>query len=72
MQDALAKKIPGRNLVLVTHSSCMDEVNESLAYAEVDYEYGAAIFLNVDSATEPNVLGFVDADDWSKTLEPRT
>ncbi len=71
VQDALAKKIPGRNLVLVTHSSCMDEVNESLAYAEVDYEYGAAVFLNVDSATEHNILGFIDTDDWSKTLEPR-
>lgn len=71
VQDALANKNPGRNLVLVTHSSCMDEVSETLAYAEVDYGYGAAVFLNVDNATEPNVLGFVDADDWSITLEPR-
>lgn len=71
VEDALAKKIPGRNLVLVTHSSCMDEVNETLAYSEIDYEYGAAIFLNVESATEHDILGFVDADDWSKTLEPR-
>ena len=71
VQDALAKKTPGRNLVLVTHSSCMDEVNESLAYAEVDYEYGAAIFLNVENATEHNILGFIDTDDWSRTLEPR-
>lgn len=71
VQDALAKKIPGRNLVLVTHSSCMDEVNETLAYSDIDYEYGAAIFLNVESATEHDILGFVDADDWSKTLEPR-
>src|SRR5690554_2364198 len=52
VQDALAKKIPGRKLVLVTHSSCMDEVNATLAHAEVDYEYGAAVFLNVDSATQ--------------------
>ena len=28
VQDALAKKVPGRNLVLVTHSSCMDEVKD--------------------------------------------
>lgn len=72
MQDALAKKIPGRNLVLVTHSSCMDEVNDSLAYAEVDYAYGAAVFLQVESATEYDLLGFIDADDWSKTLVPNS
>ncbi len=72
VQDALAKKIPGRNLVLVTHSSCMDELNESLNYAEVDYEYGAAVFLNVESATKQQILGFVDADDWSQTLRPRS
>ncbi len=72
VQDALAKKIPGRNLVLVTHSSCLDEVNEKFAYAEVDYEYGAAVILNVENATEQNILGFIDADDWLQTLSPRS
>ena len=72
VQDALAKKVPGRNLVLVTHSSCMDEVNESLNYAEVDYEYGASVFINVESSTEQQILGFIDADDWSTTLNPRS
>ncbi|HKM36159.1 MAG TPA: histidine phosphatase family protein [Thiopseudomonas sp.] len=70
VQDALAKKVPGRNLVLVTHSSCMDEANESLNYAEVDYEYGASVFINVESPTEQQILGFIDADDWSRTLNP--
>lgn len=70
VQDALAKKIPGRNLVLVTHSSCMDEVNESLNYNEVDYEYGTAVFINVESDTQQQILGFIDADDWSKALKP--
>lgn len=72
VQQALAKKVPGRNLVLVTHSSCMDAVNESLSYAEVDYEYGAAVFLNVESVTEQNILGFIDTDDWLHTLTPRS
>lgn len=70
VQQALAQKTPGRNLVLVTHSSCMDEVNLSLGYAEVDYEYGAAVFMNVQSATEQNILGFIDNDDWLETLTP--
>ena len=72
VQDALAKKIPGRNLVLVTHSSCLDAVNANYAYAEVDYKYGASVILNVESLTEQNVLGFVDADDWLLTLTPRS
>lgn len=72
VKEALARKIPGRNLVLVTHSSCMDEVNESLSYAEVDYKYGAAVFLNVESETEQQILGFIDTDDWLHTLTPRS
>lgn len=72
VQQALAQKTPGRNLVLVTHSSCMDEVNLSLGYAEVDYEYGAAVFMNVQSATEQTILGFIDNDDWLKTLAPHS
>lgn len=50
----------------------MDAVNESLSYAEVDYEYGAAVFLNVESVTEQNILGFIDTDDWLNTLTPRS
>ncbi len=70
VQDALAKKVPGRNLVLITHSSCMDEVNSSLNYEEVDYDYGAAVFINVENDTQQQILGFIDSDDWSKTLKP--
>lgn len=72
VQDALAKKVLGRNLVLVTHSSCLDEVNQSLNYAEVDYEYGAAVFVNVESDTQQQILGFIDSDDWAITLKPNT
>ena len=71
VQEALAKKVPGRNLVLVTHSSCMDEVNENLAYGEVDYEYGASVFINVESDTQ-QILGFIDADDWTRALQPHS
>lgn len=69
VQDALAQKTPGRNLVLITHSSCMDEVNDSLSYAEVDYEYGTAVFVNVEADSQ-QLLGFIDTDDWAKTLKP--
>ena len=72
VKDAIATKAPGRNLVLVTHSSCMDEVNGSLAYAEVDYNYGAAVFLNVESTTKQDIIGFIDNDDWLQTLTPRS
>lgn len=72
MQHAVAKKTPGRNLVLVTHSSCLDEINENLQQAEVDYNYGAAVFLNVESPSQHRILGFLDSDDWTHILTPRT
>ena len=58
------------NFVEQAVSSCMDEVNEKLKYGDTDYEYGAAVFLNVESATEQNILGFIDSDDWLHTLNP--
>lgn len=71
-KQALNIKQEGRNLFLVTHSSCLDELTEHFAHAEVDFEYGAAVFVNVENLKEQQVLGFVDADDWARTLSPRT
>ncbi|MNW18497.1 hypothetical protein D3C71_2180810 [compost metagenome] len=61
----MQRKAPGRNLILVTHSSCMDEFEASLGLSESDLDYGGALFISTSEDKQSSkVLGFIDADDW--------
>ncbi len=55
LRDALANKKHGRNLVLVTHSSCIARFEDDLGFSSDTPEYGAAIFLSV----EPRMTGIM-------------
>lgn len=65
LADALKSKMPGRNLVLVTHSSCIAKFEQALGYDSETPDYGTSLFF---SATEAPgslaALGFLDAEDW--------
>lgn len=64
LQAAMQRKAPGRNLILVTHSSCMDESEESLQLADVEFDYGTALFISVGEHGRKRALGYIDAADW--------
>ncbi|WP_426235643.1 histidine phosphatase family protein [Pseudomonas sp. TWP3-2] len=64
LQEALAHKIPGRNLVLVTHSECMAQLAKDLKVPIVDVGYGASLFVSAASPAAPKMLGFIEASDW--------
>ncbi|MGF0239989.1 hypothetical protein ACQR3P_24075 [Rhodococcus sp. IEGM1300] len=64
LRDALAHKVPGRNLILVTHSECMDELQKELKLPTSDLGYGASLFVSAAVAQAPRMLGFVEASDW--------
>ncbi|MCY1411079.1 Lipopolysaccharide core heptose(II)-phosphate phosphatase [compost metagenome] len=69
MNQALQRKAPGRNLILVTHSSCMSEFEASLGLSESDLDYGGALFISTsDDKQRKKVLGFIDADDWDEVF----
>lgn len=73
LRDALANKQQGRNLVLVTHSSCIARFEDDLGFSSDTPEYGAAIFLSVEpQAEQVRLLGFVDTDDWDHVFNFRT
>mgnify|MGYP000905543919 FL=1 len=69
LDDALEHKVPGKNMVLVTHSSCISAFEKSLGYDSDTPEYGTALFFSksVDSDSL-QVIGFLDADDWKSAL----
>ncbi|MGC5703436.1 histidine phosphatase family protein [Pseudomonas sp. NFXW11] len=72
LRDALAHKVPGRNLVLVTHSECMAQMEQALKFATPTLGYGAALFVTTDTLNgAPKMLGLIEASDWrSVQLKP--
>lgn len=68
LEDALRRKASGRNLVLVTHSSCMDESEQALQLADREFDYGTALFISARELERGRVLGFIDAADWQQVF----
>ncbi|AOE87177.1 hypothetical protein THL1_4629 [Pseudomonas sp. TCU-HL1] len=59
-----------RNLILVTHSECMNRLEESLELPSYRTpKYGASLFLKLaDPQMEPEMVGILNASDWSDLL----
>lgn len=64
LRDALAHKVPGRNLILVTHSECMEQMEKDLKWPASTPGYGASLFITAEAAQAPSMLGVIEASDW--------
>ncbi|MGE8188235.1 histidine phosphatase family protein [Pseudomonas sp. NPDC086278] len=64
LRDALAHKVAGRNLILVTHSECMAQLEKDLKLRTSSLGYGASLFISAERPQAPQVLGFIEAPDW--------
>ncbi|MDI2593678.1 histidine phosphatase family protein [Pseudomonas sp. 681] len=64
LREALAHKVPGRNLILVTHSECMADLEKTLKFATSSPGYGASLFISAQNPQAPQVLGSIEASDW--------
>ncbi|EJM22023.1 hypothetical protein PMI21_00205 [Pseudomonas sp. GM18] len=64
LHDALAHKVAGRNLILVTHSECMAEFEKDLKLPTAILGYGASLFISAEKPQEPRMLGSIEASDW--------
>lgn len=64
LRDALAHKVAGRNLILVTHSECMAQLEKDLRVSTSTLGYGASLFISAQKTLTPRVLGFIEASDW--------
>ncbi|MFJ4346255.1 histidine phosphatase family protein [Pseudomonas sp. NPDC089401] len=65
-EAALAHKRQGHNLVLVTHSGCIDHLERQLGVAGGDRDpgYASALFIRTDSNGKPRLLGQLNANQW--------
>ena len=73
--DILKNKQDGQNLILVTHSTCIDklgeEQNKKLVEMDIHDEstYNATIFLIANDQTEElETVGYLFAEDWDKAF----
>ncbi|MBA4359253.1 MULTISPECIES: histidine phosphatase family protein [Pseudomonas] len=64
LRDALAHKVAGRNLILVTHSECMAQLEKDLKVSTSTLGYGASLFISARKPLIPKMLGFIEASDW--------
>lgn len=64
LRDALAHKVAGRNLILVTHSECMSQLEKDLKLPASTLGYGASLFISTETPQAPRMLGFIEASDW--------
>jgi phosphohistidine phosphatase SixA len=64
LRDALAHKLVGRNLILVTHSECMAQLEKDLKLPNPTLGYGASLFVSADMLHTPRMLGYIEASDW--------
>ena len=69
LEDALRTKQPGRNLVLVTHSSCIARFEKALGYDSETPAYDTSLFFNQVADDRLQVLGYLDTDDWDASLD---
>ena len=67
LRDALKHKVPGHNLILVSHSECMDQLLKDMHLStRTTFGYGASLFIKTDDANgNPQMLGYVEPEDWS-------
>jgi phosphohistidine phosphatase SixA len=68
--DALAHKAAHRNLVLVTHSECISDLESQLGFKHArSSEYTSSLFVSVTADGQLNVLGVMNEQDWAPTLK---
>lgn len=71
LRDALKHKVAGQNLILVSHSECMDQLLMDMHLStSTTFGYGASLFIKTNGAnSDPQMLGYIEPKDW-KSIVP--
>lgn len=69
-KNAFSHKEAGYNLVLVTHSGCIDRVERELHVpgGERSSEYASALFVSMGNNGKARILGQMNAEQWKKLV----
>lgn len=65
LNAAMGYKQAEKNLIFVTHSTCIDEFEQDLGFMSDTPEYATTLFaVRRSFGSKARLLGFVDAEDW--------
>ena len=72
-ENALALKRNGHNLVLVSHSGCMERLEQALEVpsSAMSNSYASALFITQGSDGKAKMLGQIAASEWRKLVEAK-
>lgn len=72
LSQALQHKIAHRNLILVTHSECIEDLEHSVSVKDpATPDYASTLFVLTAADQSPRLLGYLDADQWPLNLSGR-
>ncbi|HFL2188786.1 TPA: histidine phosphatase family protein [Pseudomonas putida] len=72
-ENALALKRNGRNLVLVSHSGCMERLEQALEVpaSATSNSYASALFITQGSDGKAKLLGQIAASEWPSLVDAK-
>ena len=63
--QVMAHKANDRNLVVVTHSGCIGQIESQQGYPHAEIsEYDSAVFISLDKRSQPVIRGVLNPEDW--------
>lgn len=65
--QVMAHKANDRNLVVVTHSGCIGQIESQQGYPHAEMsEYDSAVFISLDKRSRPVIRGVLNPEDWKQ------
>lgn len=72
LSQALQHKVAHRNLILVTHSECIEDLEHSVSVDDpATPDYASTLFMLSKTDQAPRLLGYLDADQWPLPVSAR-
>jgi phosphohistidine phosphatase SixA len=67
LDQVMAHKAGHRNLVLVTHSGCISQIEKQQGYYHADMsDYDTAVFISMNREGRPVIRGLLNPDGWNQ------
>ncbi|SOS34061.1 Ais protein [Pseudomonas syringae group genomosp. 3] len=72
LNQVMAHKSLNRNLIVVTHSGCIGQLESLHGYPHsATSEYDSALFISLDSQGKPVIRGILNPEDWKRLAQQK-
>ncbi|GBH10144.1 Dihydroxyacid dehydratase/phosphogluconate dehydratase [Pseudomonas syringae pv. actinidiae] len=72
LNQVMAHKSLNRNLIVVTHSGCIGQLESLHGYPHsATSEYDSALFISLDSHGKPVIRGILNPEDWKRLAQQK-